>query len=49
MQDFSLVSVKKMAADHGSEKQTENWPSRGVHFDLRVVSVSKVSFSIVSD
>ena len=26
-----------------------NWPSGGVHFDLRVVSVSKASFSVLSE
>ena len=25
-----------------------NWPSGGVHFDLRMVSVSKTYFSVVS-
>ena len=26
-----------------------NWPSGGVHFDFRAVSVSKASFSVESD
>ena len=31
------------------EKVYVNWPSGGVHFDLRMVSVSKTSFPVVSD
>ena len=26
-----------------------NWPPGGIHFDFRAVSVSKASFSVVSD